>query len=120
MSEEIVETDHYESIKVISDKVHANALAKGWWDNGDRPPLEVHMLIVSEIAEATEEVRKGTSPLYFEGDTNKPAGELIELADAMIRIMDYCAQKGWDLGNAIKLKHEYNLTREYRHGGKKF
>lgn len=48
----------------------------------------------------------------------KPEGELVELADAMIRIFDYCGSKGWDLEEAIRLKMEYNATRPYRHGNK--
>jgi hypothetical protein len=101
------------------------------------------MLIVSELAEASEEVRKGTPPIYqlaaptmtFGGsivlpsdkkdrgvigwdETVKPEGELIELADAVIRIMDYCEAKGYNLQDAIRMKHEYNKTRKHRHGGK--
>ena len=50
----------------------------------------------------------------------KPEGELIELADAVIRIFDYAGAKGWDLEEAIKLKMTYNKTRSHRHGGKKY
>lgn len=46
------------SIKELVEQVHATAKEKGWWDQ-PRNPLEIHMLIVSEIAEATEEARKG-------------------------------------------------------------
>lgn len=62
-----------------------NAKAKGWHDK-ERPPLEYHMLMVSEIAEATEEARKSMPPVYVKD--GKPEGELIELADAVIRIAD--------------------------------
>lgn len=48
----------------------------------------------------------------------KPEGEAIELADAIIRAMDYFGGMGWDLEKAITLKHEYNKTRAFRHGGK--
>jgi hypothetical protein len=102
--------------------IHDTAKAKGWYDGAPRTALEAHMLIVSEIAEATEEVRKGTPPLYFEGPSDnplsKPEGELVEIADAIIRAMDYCASRGWDLGDAIERKHTFNKTRPYRHGGK--
>lgn len=50
---------------------------------------------------------------------NKPEGIPIELADCIIRILDYCGKEGIDIEEAIKIKHEYNLTRPYRHGGKK-
>lgn len=99
-------------------KIHATAKKKGWWKK-KRSPLEVQMLVVSEIAEATEEVRKGMPSSYL-GDNDKPSGELIELADACIRIMDYCGYMKWDLEKAIKDKMAYNETRSYRHGGKKY
>ena len=48
----------------------------------------------------------------------KPEGVAIELADCIIRILDYCEYAGIDIEKAISLKHEYNKTRPYRHGGK--
>ena len=35
---------------------------ENWADND---PIALHMLMVSELAEATEECRKGTDPIYF-------------------------------------------------------
>jgi NTP pyrophosphatase (non-canonical NTP hydrolase) len=119
-------------------EVHELAKSKGWYDGTtERSPLEMHMLIVSEIAEATEEARKremppiyqfpmehGGGPLTIPGDKwvayEKPEGELVELADAVIRIFDYCGARGWDLEQAIRLKHAYNQTRPHRHGGKRY
>lgn len=49
----------------------------------------------------------------------KPEGIPIELADAIIRILDYCGYAGIDIDAAISQKHEYNKSRPYRHGGKK-
>lgn len=120
------------NIREWQKEIHELAKEKGWYDGTPRSPLEAHMLIVSEIAEATEEARKNMPPIYQDGDLwlvddpedfdpkEKPEGELIELADAVIRIMDYCESRGWDLEAAIESKHEYNKTRSYRHGGKKF
>lgn len=113
-------------------EAHLKARKKGWWEN-PKSPLECHMLIVSEISEATEEVRKNNPPIYQESDIGKielsdeiwdadkkPEGELIELADAVIRIADYCGFKGWDLEKAIKVKMDFNEKRSYRHGNKKY
>lgn len=115
-------------------EVHETAKEKGWWEN-PRPDLECHMLMVSEIAEATESYRKGEPPIHSGFSETKrgfvpyveemlevpvkPEGEAIELADAVIRIMDYFGSKGWSLEEAITLKTEYNKTRSYRHGNKK-
>ncbi len=122
-------------------EVHALAHEKGWYDGPPRNPLEMHALISSEIGEATEEARKDLPPVYF-FDKNlsispnvplekvnrdtlgfsrwKPQGEAVELADAIIRILDYAAYRGWNMEEVIQLKHNYNKEREYRHGGKKY
>lgn len=47
-------------------EAHARARTAGWWEEGkQKTPLEAHMLMVSEIAEATEEVRNRKPALYF-------------------------------------------------------
>ena len=43
-------------------EIHEQAVQKGWWDK-KRKPLEVHMLFVTEIAEASEAVRAGIPPI---------------------------------------------------------
>jgi hypothetical protein len=101
--------------------VHDLAIQKGFYEK-PRSPLESHMLMVSEIAEASEEVRADCPDSYYvEGDTGpvrKPEGEMIELVDCMIRIMDYFAYKDWDLEAALRCKHVYNKTRPHKHGKK--
>lgn len=51
-------------------------------------------------------------------DDHVPAitGEAAELADVLIRIFHYCGRRGINLGEAVRLKHEYNITRPYKHG----
>ena len=61
--------------------------------------------------------------LFRVGDEGKckkarPEGVSVELADCMIRILDYCGHAGIDIEQAIRLKHEYNIDRPYRHSGK--
>jgi len=122
------------SISALQAEIHALAKEKGWYDSPRTPP-ELHMLMVTELAEATEEARKDTPPIYGRhvGTDNtgkkyyspvqpgeKPEGELIELADCVIRILDYCGYRDWDLEKAINLKHTYNKSRAYRHGNKKY
>lgn len=49
----------------------------------------------------------------------KPEGVITELADVLIRIADLCGALNLDLATAIEIKHSYNATREFRHGGKR-
>jgi hypothetical protein len=107
---------NFKDLNYWVDLSHSVAVQHGWWDS-PRPSLECHMLMVSEIAEATEEYRKGKPPIYI-GENGKPEGEAIELADVLLRIFDYFGAKGWDLEKTVRLKHEYNKTRPYRHGNK--
>lgn len=45
-------------------------------------------------------------------------GEAAELADVLIRIFHYCGRRGINLGEAVQLKHAYNIKRPYKHGKK--
>jgi hypothetical protein len=48
----------------------------------------------------------------------KPQGVGPELADVLVRILDYCEEHGIDLQAMMKLVMDHNLTRPVRHGGK--
>ena len=50
----------------------------------------------------------------------KPDGLLTELADAVIRILDFIGSinEGERFEQIIKIKHEFNKTRPIRHGNK--
>ena len=104
-------------INGLVKEVHENAVMHGWWDE-DRTVGDIIALCHCELSEAMEEYRNGHKPneIYYNG--NKPEGIPIELADVVIRIMDFCGQEGIDLDAAIKEKHEFNITRPYKHGGK--
>lgn len=111
------------------------ALTSGWWDRYEwackksdpsvkfpcltaDEKLSKLMLMVTELAEAAEEIRNGTEDPYYRED-GKPEGVAAELADVVIRIGDYCGALGIDLEATIKEKMKFNRSRSYRHGGKK-
>lgn len=104
-----------EFIKAFDDmivSVHKNAVEHGWWDD-ERSDGEIIALIHSEVSETLEALRHG-NPMDEKcpGFTNAT----VELADIIIRCMDFAGARGWDLAAAIVGKHEYNKTRPYKHG----
>lgn len=78
------------------------------------------LLVVSEIAEAQDEIRHGhsISEQYYSGEENKPEGAPSEMADAVIRLFGIAHEAGFDLGAVIEEKMAFNATREFMHGKK--
>lgn len=103
------------TIQELVTQSHELAQSKGFYE---LPPnlSEKLMLIVSEIAEACEELRVGHLDGILYTDTGKPIGFPIELADAVIRIADMCGYLGINLEEMINIKHAYNKTRGHKHG----
>jgi len=99
-------------INLLAQDVHRNN--KKWWTNIhtgeplDRNVGEMLMLVVSEIAEAMEGHRKGLKDDHLK---DRPMIE-VELADALIRILDISAGLKLDLGGAYVSKMAYNQTRK--------
>jgi len=93
-------------------EIYTVTRANGWWD-GERNDGELIALMHSELSEALEALRNGN------GSSEKMPGFNAveeELADAVIRIMDYAAGCNLRLAEAIEAKMVYNAIRPYRHG----
>lgn len=123
------------SITDQSKEIHRENVEAGWWD--DPPwfdpeagvslvdvlaPVKI-ALIHSEVSEGLEGARKDLM------DDHLPHRKMeeVELADAMIRIMDLAGARRYDLQGAIDEKREYNKRRQdhkretrEQTGGKKF
>jgi len=102
----------------LAAEVHEIAKSKGWWDE-DKSFGDLTALIHSEISEAFEEYRNHHKPDETYLKDAKPEGIPIELADAVIRILDVCARYNIDFDAAVRQKIEFNKTRPTKHGGKK-
>lgn len=117
---------------------HRNMVANGFTDEKDI--ARDLMLIVSELSEALEADRKCK---YVRGWTDSPEKELLnsigkeddanwkqcfeafvkntfedEIADALLRIMDFCGRYVIDIDTHVAIKSYYNSLREYKHNKK--
>jgi len=106
------------TINELIKEAHENAVKHGFWNcynslrNSDEETKQAFesqflMLIVSEVAEAQDGLRKGDIDNFKE-----------ELADVAIRLADLCGGLGIDLETEIIKKMKQNKSRPYKHGKK--
>lgn len=102
-----------EAWDIMANANHGIATAKGFWDQR-RNEGEALMRIVEEIAEGSQWLRQG----HAQPSDHIPdyLGIEEELADAVIRIMDFGEGMGYRVADAVIAKMKFNLTRPYKHG----
>ena len=122
------------TIKQLCEQAHRNAIEHGFYNDD----IDEHLLfarnialIHSEVSEALEADRKGLRANMEAFDKHKEilsADENFtkyikdsvedELADAVIRIFDYCGHARIDLERHIIEKMRYNALRPFKHNKK--
>ena len=75
----------------LAKEIFEQNKAVGWWDDMDRCKLTALQLVSTEIAEATEAERKDLMDDHL---PHRKGGE-VELADALIRVLDMAGAYGW-------------------------
>lgn len=123
------------SLNELRDEAYGTAKEHGWHE-GEQDTVDHRLseiaLMHSELGECTEAIRKNNwtmlKPVIKElGGISKVGDKEFmyvkdtvedELADVLIRVLDFCGAEGIDIESHVAKKMEYNKARPYRHGGK--
>ena len=106
------------SLRDWQELAHDNAVAHGFIE---QTLPESCALLHSEVSELFEAYRKNT--LWLPCDKVLPNGQSLtsageEIADIILRALDISARLGLDIERVVEIKHAYNVSRPYLHGGK--
>jgi len=100
------------SLEMLGTLINEQMIAQGFWQSDNS--AEKIALMHSELSEALEADRKDLTSDHIPDFS----GIEEELADTLIRILDFAAFHELRLGEAIVAKMHYNLSRPVMHGKK--
>jgi NTP pyrophosphatase (non-canonical NTP hydrolase) len=114
-----------DALRELATFAHDTSKANGFHEN----PVPVSEFVANLHAEASE-----LWEAYRENRLHEPCDKAErmqelglasltcleeELADLVLRTLDFAQSQGVNIGKAVAVKDAYNSTRGYRHGGKK-
>lgn len=106
-------------LDALANEAHSNSRNHGFWKDEPASPtrykLSAIALMHSELSEAVEGIRKGLKDDHLPNRSM----EIAELADTVIRILDYAGAYDLPLAAVILEKMAYNKGRPFMHGDKK-
>jgi NTP pyrophosphatase (non-canonical NTP hydrolase) len=104
--------DFSDKINEFAMACHEMAVSHGFWDGLPNKGEKI-ALIHSEVSEVLEAVRKPDIAGHLFPHHSL---EEEELADIIIRVLDYAAAYELSIGEALVAKFKYNKNRPHKHG----
>lgn len=111
-------------LTLFSHELHSNSRAKGFWEDRDKilgTPQGAALVEIASLGLATMEIGEAMAGARKpQQDSHLPyyMSLEVEIADAIIYLLDLAAARNLRVVDAMLAKAAYNTTRSKMHGGK--